>query len=57
MKSCWESKPDSRPPFSRIVTTLVHFLGSIADYFDLVLGNPATQEESHEIEDIFITES
>ena len=39
MMSCWESKPENRPNFSQLVNRFVHFLGSLAEYFDLVLGN------------------
>ena len=45
VNSCWESKPKDRPPFSRLVTRFVHFLGSLADYFDLVVGNPSVTSD------------
>ncbi len=48
MKSCWEGNPDDRPHFSELVTKLVHFLGSISDYFDLVIKNSATEEQQCE---------
>ena len=46
MRSCWESKPEDRPHFSNLVTRFVHFLGSLAEYFDLVIGASMTPKLS-----------
>lgn len=35
MESCWDAKPDSRPTFSVILSTIDHLLESSADYVDL----------------------
>ena len=59
MKGCWESKPEDRPTFSRLVYKLVHFLGSLAEYFDLAHGSlsPTTDgnlwESPQEAESVF----
>ena len=44
--TCWERSPDERPHFSELVSKLSSFLSSMADYFDLVLSNPAAQMET-----------
>ena len=44
--SCWERYPEDRPHFSELVCGFSSLLSSMADYFDLVLGNPAIPEAS-----------
>ena len=44
MLSCWERYPEDRPHFSELVSRFSSFLSSMADYFDLVLSNPAIPE-------------
>ena len=53
IRRCWEDKPDDRPSFSELVPEFVGSLGSIADYMDLVIGNPSIIETN---DDVLMTE-
>ena len=38
MQSCWESKPDDRPQFSELVSTISDILQSTAGYVELAMS-------------------
>ena len=46
--TCWDASADLRPKFSELVLKISSFLGSIAEYFDLTISNPATLDPAYD---------
>ena len=58
MRRCWRADPAQRPTFSELASILDRFLQLVADYTELIMTLPASEDnpEYEEYEDVEITD-